>query len=311
MKVKTINAVIAKKMNEWWGSIEDEDLRDAVKRDTIVTGGCIASMLLREKVSDYDVYLATHDTAHRLAIYYRDKFVEQRKAAGGKETPITVIDEDGRISIKVASAGIAGEDDSAADYEYFEARPPEEAQAYVAEVMDDLGDIEDTYQEAEAIALETDSGGYRPVFLSTNAITLSGKVQVIIRFTGNPEEIHENYDFVHCMNYWTPSTKTVLCQDALESLLTKELRYVGSKYPVCSIIRTRKFIARNWTINAGQMVKMIFQCSQLDLNDVKVLEDQLTGVDVAYFNQVIDVMKRDGKDRVETSYLLEILDRMF
>jgi hypothetical protein len=57
----------------------------------------------------------------------------------------------------------------------------------------------------------------------------------------------------------------VLRAEALESILTKELRYVGSRYPLCSVIRTRKFLARGWTINAGQYVKMCFQISQLDL----------------------------------------------
>jgi hypothetical protein len=59
------------------------------------------------------------------------------------------------------------------------------------------------------------------------------------------------------------------------------------------------------------MVKMIFQSSQLDLNDVKVLEEQLTGVDVAYFHEVIGKLKEKGSDRIEGAYLLEILDRMF
>jgi hypothetical protein len=311
MKTKTINAVIAKKMREWWESIEDEDLRKRVEKHTVVTGGCIASMLLREKVSDFDVYLQDHSTTLDLTKYYVSKFQANRKSGNGIAAPISVVDEDGRVSIKVKSAGVANEDETGTKYDYFEGRPPEESQAYIGEVMDDPSEIEDAFDEAEGQALRVDESDYRPVFLSTNAITLSGKIQIVIRFIGTPDEIHENYDFVHCTNYWTPETKTVLRQDALESLITRELRYIGSKFPVCSIIRTRKFIARGWTINAGQMVKMIFQSSQLDLNDVKVLEEQLTGVDVAYFHEVIGKLKEKGSDRIEGAYLLEILDRMF
>jgi len=311
MKTKTINAVIAKKMRAWWDSIEDGELRSRVEKHTVVTGGCIASMLLREKVSDYDVYLQDHATTLDLAKYYVSKFQASRKVGDGIAAPIAVVDSNDRISIKVQSAGVASEDESGTKYDYFEGRPPAEAQAYVSEVMDDPSEIEDANEATEAQALEDDGCDYRPVFLSTNAITLSGKIQIVIRFIGTPDEIHENYDFVHCTNYWTPETKTVLRQDALESLITRELRYIGSKYPVCSIIRTRKFIARGWTINAGQMVKMIFQSSQLDLTDVKVLEEQLTGVDVAYFHEVIGKLKNKGTDRIEGAYLLEILDRMF
>src|SRR3546814_6608339 len=49
---------------------------------------------------------------------------------------------------------------------------------YVGEAMSDPGDIEEAYQETEAAALETSDPTYRPVFMSTNAITLSDKIQI-------------------------------------------------------------------------------------------------------------------------------------
>ena len=152
---------------------------------------------------------------------------------------------------------------------------------------------------------------YRPVFLSTNAITLAGRIQIIIRFYGTPEQIHENYDYVHCTNWWTKKAGVVLNQPALESLITRELRYVGSKYPICSIIRMRKFIKRGWTVNAGQILKMCMQVSDLDLEDLATLKDQLTGVDVAYFMEVIESLRAKDSVRVDSAYLLEIIDRMF
>src|SRR3546814_17023564 len=137
-------------------------------------------------------------------------------------------------------------------------------------------------------SLETSDPTYRPVFMSTNAITLSDKIQIVLRFYGEADAIHENYDFVHCTNYWTSKDANLtLRQPALESLLCKELRYVGSKYPVCSVIRLRKFIRRGWVINAGQILKMMMQVSELDLTNPAVLQDQLTGVDSAYFIEQI------------------------
>ena len=67
---------------------------------------------------------------------------------------------------------------------------------------------------------------------------------------------------------------------------------MGSKYPLCSIIRTRKFIQRGYTINAGQYLKMAMQLNELDLKDVSVLQDQLIGVDSAYFDMVIRCNKK-------------------
>lgn len=316
MNRKAINATIARKMRKWWESIDDEVLRKAVKRDTIVTGGAIASMLLGEKVNDFDVYLRTPGTAHALAMYYVARFNANRTAGDRESVPISVERKDEgtseeRVRIVVKSAGITSEDtNEGEDYAYFEQREPEEAQGYVAEVMSDVEAIVDVLDDPPAADIE-EKPPFRPTFLSTNAITLANKVQVIIRFTGDPNEIHANYDFVHCTNYWTPDEKLVLRADAMESLLSRHLRYVGSRYPVCSMIRTRKFIKRGWHINAGQYVKMAMQVSALDLTSIAVLEDQLTGVDVAYFHQVIEFLKEKDPEKVEYAYLIEIIDRMF
>ena len=178
--------------------------------------------------------------------------------------------------------------------------------------MTDPGEIEETYETTEKLALDVEDNKYRPIFLSTNAITLSGKIQLVFRFFGEPDQIHENYDFAHCTNYWTSwENNLVLRQAALECLLSRELIYIGSKYPVCSIFRLRKFIKRNYTVNAGQILKICMQISALDLTDIEVLQDQLTGVDCAYFIEVIGMLKEKDATKVNAAYLVEIIDRMF
>ncbi|HLZ10311.1 MAG TPA: hypothetical protein VKT80_17110, partial [Chloroflexota bacterium] len=282
----------------------------------IVTGGAIASMLLREKVNDFDVYFRTRDACRIVIDYYIKRF--QPKTAAGIPCKISIDDaRDDRISIVIKSSGIASEDGTERDYEYFEGRAEGDpaAEAYIGEVMSDPGAIEDAYEETETKALETEDDGrprYRPVFMSTNAITLSHRVQLVCRFFGEPDQIHENYDFVHCTNYWKSwDDELVLRKEALEALLARELRYVGSKYPLCSLIRVRKFTARGWTINAGQILKMAMQVSKLDLTDYGVLRDQLTGVDAAYFMQVISALHSQNPEKVDYAYLVEIIDRMF
>jgi hypothetical protein len=247
-------------------------------------------MLLKEPVNDFDLYFRNRETALAVANHYVERF----NAAGGHELKVDTRDESGRIRITVPSG----------------------RRGATAGVIQDSAAIEDVYVETEEKALATeDKEGeekFRPVFLSTNAITLTGKVQLVLRFYGEPDEIHENYDFVHCTNYWSSwDDQLVLRTDALSSLLTKELRYVGSRYPVCSVIRLRKFIARQWTVNAGQILKMLMQINELDLTDPKVLEDQLTGVDSAYFIKVIEAVKEKDPEKINTAYLVEIIDRMF
>lgn len=313
MKRKTIKKVIRSKINEWLATIEDESVRELASKNTIVTGGCIASMLLKESVNDFDLYMRTKESALELAKYYVERFNVTN--AKGIPCAISIQEADDRISVVIKSSGIASEDGAETPYEYFESRPDDDAVGYVGEILGGSGEVEEAYQETEKLALQAVDDGkpiYRPVFMSTNAITLSNKIQIVLRFFGEPDEIHKNYDFVHCTNYWCSwSNEIVLHQDALESLLAKELRYVGSKYPVCSIIRLRKFIKRDWSINAGQILKMVMQINELDLKDPLVLQDQLTGVDSAYFIQLMKKLKKKDPDKVDSAYLVEIIDRIF
>lgn len=290
MKSKTIKKVLRAKFNEWLASIEDEQVRAQARENTIITGGAIASMLLGEPVNDFDIYFRTAEAAQAIGQHYVTAFVAATKH------PMKLDVGDGRIRI-VTATGHRGE--TAGDIK----------------TLTDPGEIEETYETAESSALATEDDGkpkFRPVFMSTNAITLSHRVQIVLRFYGDPDAIHENYDFVHCTNYWTSwDDEVVLRQDALEALLARELRYVGSRYPVCSVMRLRKFIKRGWTINAGQVLKMMMQISALDLTDPKVLEDQLTGVDSAYFMEVIRKLREKDPEKVNAAYLVEIIDRMF
>ena len=289
MKAKTIKKALRSKTNDWLASIEDEFVRKLAAQNCIVTGGAIASMLLQEPVNDYDIYFKTREATEAVGRYYVERF----KTATGHELALNV-DEDGRVRITTKN-GYRGE-----------------TQGDVT-TLQDSGEIEDAYDDTEALALKDDSKPkYRPVFLSTNAITLSQKIQIILRFYGEPDAIHENYDFVHCTNYWQAwDDELILRQAALEALLSKELRYVGSKYPVCSVMRLRKFIKRGWSVNAGQILKMMMQVSALDLTNPKVLEDQLTGVDSAYFLQIMEKLAEKDPEKVNAAYLVEIIDRMF
>lgn len=316
LKSKTIKSILRNKINAWVETIEDEGLRDKCRREAIVTGGSIASMLLGEEVNDFDVYFRTKETVRAVADYYVEQFQAQRKEQGG--VPVNIYVEElkdsqgkDRVRIVVKSAGVAGEGQEQ-DYQYFEdSGNDHDAGDYVSEAFDPLSDVKDIADDAKE-ALAGDGKKYSPAFLSTNAISLRGKIQLILRFYGEPDEIHQSYDFVHCMNYWeSGESKLTLRPEALEALLSRTLVYAGSQYPLCSVIRTRKFVKRGWRINAGQFLKMAMQISNLDLTDHVTLEEQLTGVDVAYFAEVIAKIKDRNPEKVDAAYLTEIIDRMF
>lgn len=317
MNKKIINSILVRKFNSFVESIKEQNVADAVRNNTVITGGCIASMLLKEKVNDFDIYFRDKQTTRLVAEYYVDKFKKIHKGTE-KVSKFSVYDDPkdcDRIRIMIKSAGVVGENTNQNQYQYFEGRPLEEGDEYIRRSLEENLEGADEL-DGEKIDDENKKEKFRPVFMTDNAITLSDKVQIIIRFYGEPEKIHENYDFVHCTNYWTSWDKqVVLKKDALESLLTRQLQYVGSKYPVCSMIRTRKFIKNNWHINAGQFLKIAMQISELDLNNVDVLEDQLTGVDTAYFLQMIQWIREkqqaEENFNLNMPYIVSLIDKLF
>lgn len=160
---------------------------------------------------------------------------------------------------------------------------------------------------------DEDKKPYRPIFISENAITLSDKFQIVLRFYGEPDEIHDNYDFVHACNYLDMGLggkKLVLNEEALTCILTKQLIYRGSLYPICSLFRIKKFIERGWTITAGEILKIAFQVSELDLSDIDVLRNQLTGVDAAYFFILIAALENNDKE-ITSTYIGNLIDEIW
>ena len=110
MKTKTINQIINKKFKEWIATIKDENVRKLVEKNSILTGGAIASMLLQQPVNDFDFYFKNKETTKAVADYYLAKFLKNPPPsfANGKPVTMFVQDEDDRIKIVVKSAGIAG-----------------------------------------------------------------------------------------------------------------------------------------------------------------------------------------------------------
>lgn len=321
MKAKNIQQNIESKINDWTLSIEDEKLSKEVVNNSVVTGGCIASMFLQENVNDYDVYFTDIKTTFKVAVYYINKmnlgaeirltlenrseverlshvrdcgkcddFWSDKVLVNPVEEFLTMSDaqldeylsEASRVEVFISSSGVVGDLDQDADQHH--------------EACDEEGDK------------------YRPVFISSNAVTLSHKVQLVLRFIGTPAEIHESYDFVHATNYWTNEEGLVTNPEALEALLARELVYRGSKYPLASIFRTRKFIQRGWGMHIGNYVKMAMQLNEFDLTNVKILEEQLTGVDSLYMHQVISAIQnqldRDPDFEFNALYVCEICDRL-
>lgn len=305
-----IKRELDKKLKEWLNSIEDEVVRDMAAKDVIVTGGSITSMLLGEPVNDFDLYFRTKRTTRCVAEYYVAQFNEAVKLKQSTNvTPYVPVVrgelienikgvEEERIVIFIKSAGVAGEEQE--EYNYFESMPIGAAKDFAESLL------------KEAEKEDGNKKPYRPVFMSQNAITLNKKVQLVIRFYGEPKEIHSNYDFVHAMCYYDYHKKELeLPGEALEAMMSRTLVYRGSLYPIASIFRMKKFIERGWRITAGQQLKIMWQISEIDLKDMHILREQLTGVDMAYMYELINALSGTNPEKINSTYICEIIDRIF
>jgi len=329
--IKTMNKIIGRKLNEWLESVTDKALCDIIKENIVITGGCFPSMIQNEAPKDFDCYFKTKEATKKVAEYYVKQWNESHKdkrnklgkacqvfvldgAEPSKELleyyQISAIDQSKsrmiantppeRLKIIFPSDGVVGDPQ--------EVRANEE----LGDVLNNIAEIDET--KADEI-IEQEKRKYFPVFLSTNAITLSNGIQIVVRFYGEPDKIHETYDFAHTKAYWTSDTGTIIPNEVYDAVVNKTLVYTGSKYPVCSIFRMRKFIERGWKINAGQMLKICMQVSDLDLTDIDTLEDQLVGVDSLYFMNLIEQFRRMKEKNADwdltPQYIVSVIDKIF
>lgn len=288
MQIKTISKVVRNKLNEWIDTITDETLQKELRKNVLVSGGCITSMLLGEDVNDYDVYINDIDVLKKLCKYYTKPF------------GISILDW--RVDRLVW--------DNPLNKEWYD---KDDAYATVIRRTLKENQIKLNTQGKRVNEDKTEEElNYEPVFFSPNAISLSNKLQIVCRFHWDNVEIHKTFNYIHATNYFTFEDGLVTNKEALESIITKQLKYQGSMYPLTSIIRMKKFLKRGFNISAGEILKIMFQISELNLKDPDVLEEQLIWVDIAYFSTLIEILRwRDAVQELSSSYINTIIDRVF
>lgn len=305
MQIKTIQKNVRAKMEEWLKTISDEPLQKRVKDNLLVSGGSITSLLLGEKVNDYDVYLMDIQVCKDLALYYTKPFPEI-VVFDGKERDKIIDEYNADFNYKTADKDKLPIDNNNSYSIALRNLKPEQIKLYFKGAQAGLKVNQD---------IPAEQLNYTPLFFSPNAISLSNEIQIVVRFTGSPEEIHKTFDFIHATNYFTFATGLVRNLEAMESILTRQLKYQGSYYPLTSIIRAKKFVKRGFNVNAGELLKIMFQISSLDLTNPDVLEEQLIGVDIAYFDALISALRNkfesDKDFKLNTEYFNNLIDKIF
>lgn len=313
MQIRNIHKLLRKVLESWADSIEDPLLKKEVLENSYIAGGALISLFMGQRPNDFDVFFKTTGTAMRVAQYYLDhcKIVEK----------VSVKDMGDRVFVMIKSAGVATEEGTVG-YAYFESQSVEAVEEFVENNFQEIIDAINPGQcpkkagrPKKGEEKKEEKKPYRPVVITSNAISLSDRIQLIMRFVGKPEDVVPRFDFVHTKMWWDiqsgvhPDALALACIADNER---KQLQYVGSPYPLCAYLRTRKFMKRGWYITAGDSLKIILQCAELNLQDVSVLEEQLIGVDVAYFHELIKMIKEgaaNGKT-IDANYVIKLIDEV-
>lgn len=138
--------------------------------------------------------------------------------------------------------------------------------------------------------------GISKIILSKNAITIKygeSIFQFIICKSFNRNELCNSFDFIHTTNYFDLFTKKlILNNDAMTSVLNKELIYNSSDYPIISLIRMKKFERSGWRSNNIELFKICNDISKLNLKTKIDYLNAFCGCSNLTYVEIISILER-------------------
>ena len=153
---------------------------------------------------------------------------------------------------------------------------------------------------------------YSVLCYSSSAISLKGDIQLVTCTYGEPNKVSGSFDYLHSQGvYDYKADEIIITPEIIDAINRRRLVYTGSRYPIASIIRMRKFVRRGYYINSGQILKISFDINKLNLSDITTLKRQLIGVDVYYFQELLDRFDKADLETFDTNYLVKLIDGFY
>ena len=153
------------------------------------------------------------------------------------------------------------------------------------------------------------------VVQTDNAITLrwhGHKWQLIRCVFGTAAEIFNSFDFSICMgayslthNVWTLH-KDFLVHNAEKRLVFHN----GTRYPLCSLIRTRKYASRGYTLTGVGYIEIALCVHALRINTYADLKFHLQGIDTAFLKPLTDELMKQGETHYDYDKCLHLMDNV-
>ncbi|WP_396189917.1 hypothetical protein [Flavobacterium sp.] len=136
-------------------------------------------------------------------------------------------------------------------------------------------------------------------YSSINAITYVRKspksnkkwrIQLIIKFTGNPYDIFEWFDFTITHGAYRFDVKQFEFGDRFfQDVSKRRLVYSGnSQYPICAMYRTKKYVSRGYDLPGATIMHIALCIIQLKIESYADLKAQLMGIDTMYLQKLLE-----------------------
>jgi hypothetical protein len=145
---------------------------------------------------------------------------------------------------------------------------------------------------------------YKQAFSSDNALSYvdeenKNKYQVVIKpeFSGTCQAIFEMFDFTICMGgFDLRHNEFILHENFLKHNAQRILVFNHKTfYPMSSLIRVRKYLARDYTITNAEYLKLCLSIANLNIKTYGDLKKHIEGIDTLIFKPLTDaiLLKKD------------------
>jgi hypothetical protein len=126
-----------------------------------------------------------------------------------------------------------------------------------------------------------------------------------------PQALFDFYDFTICMGAYN-FRKFVLHENFFQHLSQRRLIFNHkTKYPICSLMRVRKFLERGYKISYTELIKIALSVHGLNLDSLSVLKDQLEGIDALFLKPLIDKLQDRLEEKYDLGLFLQLIEETF
>ena len=137
------------------------------------------------------------------------------------------------------------------------------------------------------------------------------RIQLIKKVCGDPYDVIFRFDYTICMAAYLPKlNKIILGDNFLYHLAGKELHYNIGKYPLASLWRAKKYIAKGFKFPAMEAIKLALTINNLNIKDYKGLKEQLEGIDTLFLRELTDALLKQGKKEFEFKEALIFMENV-